>query len=284
MEGEEFVYFTDIDGFELFERGKVRDIYRVSSDTLLFVSTDRISAFDVVFPTPIAGKGIILTKITRFWFRLIEKEGIAKTHYIDDLPDKLPAHLAQRAILGKKAEPIPVECIVRFRLLGSAWREYKEHGTVHGMRLPAGLEFGYKFEEPLFTPSTKEKDGHDRNIDFATMKWKIGSTLAEKLRKTSLELATFARNWLIRKGIELVDTKFEFGLLGDDVILIDEVFTPDSSRFWVDGEKNYDKEFLREWAKGIRWNRKYPAPWIPDDIVSELLRRYKEVERRMLSE
>ena len=277
------VYFTDIKGFDLLFRGKVRDVYRYSDNSLFLVTTDRISAFDIVFPTPIPHKGYILAKITTFWFKKIKEEDILETHFItDEIPDKAPKYLEGRSFIVRRADVLPVECIVRFSLLGSAWREYKEKGTVHGKSMPKEMVYGQDFEEPIFTPSTKEKDGHDINIDFESMKSMVGSRLAEEMKEKSILISKYAKEYLNKKGIKLLDTKLEFGKIGDNLVLIDEIFTPDSSRFWVGKNQDfYDKEYLRQYLLSLRWDRKQPAPMLPKKIVQELKNRYNVILQRL---
>lgn len=280
-----FVAFTDVSELKLVFRGKVRDVYETSEDEWLMIATDRISAFDVILPTPIPDKGKILTQISSFWFKKIEKELGISTHFVSDSAPECPK-FEGRTMKVKKAEPMPVECIVRFNLLGSAWREYKESGTIHGVKYVSGLKYGDELPEPLFTPSTKaEKGVHDENIDFERMVQIVGEKLAEKMREESIKISKFARDFLMGKGIILLDTKFEFGLCDGKLTLIDEVFTPDSSRFWIkgEGEEFYDKEFLRQYLLKIRWDKTPPAPWLSEDFVEELKRRYKKVLEITLS-
>ncbi len=277
--------FPDID---LLRRGKVRDIYDLGVH-LLLVATDRISAFDVVLPDGIPGKGRVLTQISIFWFKQMEE--IVRNHIattdVKAFPEKLQRYagiLEGRSMLVKKTRPIPVECIVRGYLSGSGWQEYKEKGMVCGIKLPEGLVESSRLAEPIFTPSTKADEGHDVNISFAEVQEIIGVALAEKLRDTSLRIYSRARQTAEQRGIIIADTKFEFGLYGDEFMIIDEILTPDSSRFWslkdyVPGrsQDSYDKQIVRDYLLTLDWNKTYPGPALPKEIVEKTAMRYREI-------
>ncbi len=279
---------TDIPGAKLLNRGKVRDIYD-AGEFMLIVTTDRISAFDVVMNEPIPYKGIVLNQISKFWFE--QTRNIIANHFITDevkeFPSPFSEHeetLAGRSMLVKKANPFPVECIVRGYLAGSAWKEYREHGTVHGQQMPAGLKNSSRLPEPIFTPSTKAESGHDENISFDQMVAIIGSTYSEKLREVSLKLYQYGAEVARQKGIIIADTKFEFGLLNGEMILIDEVMTPDSSRFWPaksykpgKSQPSLDKQYLRDYLETLNWDKTPPPPRLPEDIVENTSRKYLEI-------
>ena len=269
-------------------RGKVRDIYDLG-DKLLLIATDRISAFDVVLPEGIPGKGRVLTGISLFWFK--QTEDIVGNHLItadlDRFPEKLKKYrklLEGRSMLVKKAKPFPVECIVRGYLSGSGWKEYREKGMVCGIRLPEGLVESSKLSEPIFTPSTKAEEGHDINISFEDMKAIIGDDTAERLRDLSLSIYLRAREIAESRGIIIADTKFEFGLLDGRIILIDELLTPDSSRFWSmkdyrpgRGQDSYDKQIVRDYLLTLNWDKRPPGPHLPEDIIRKTSERYREI-------
>lgn len=269
-------------------RGKVRDIYDLG-DKLLLIATDRISAFDVVLPDGIPGKGKVLTGISIFWFK--QTEDIVGNHLItadvDRFPEKLKKYrklLEGRSMLVKKARPFPVECIVRGYLSGSGWKEYREKGTVCGIRLPEGLVESSRLNEPIFTPSTKAEEGHDINISFEEMKDIVGNETAERLRELSLSIYRRAREIAEGKGIIIADTKFEFGLLDNEIILIDELLTPDSSRFWSMKDYNpgrsqdsYDKQIVRDYLLTLDWDMRPPGPPLPDEIIRKTSERYREI-------
>ena len=269
-------------------QGKVRDIFDLG-DQLLIVATDRISAFDVVLPDPIPYKGEVLTKISLFWFDLLGD--IVPNHLLSadecDLPESLADHasaLRGRFMLVKKAEVFPVECIVRGYLAGSGWKEYQEHGTVCGQALPEGLVESSRLPEPIFTPSTKAAIGeHDENISFEQMVGIIGAEAAERLRDVSIALYSAARDHAATRGIIIADTKFEFGLVDGEITLIDEVLTPDSSRFWPAdeyepgrGQASFDKQFVRDWLETTDWDKKPPAPALPEDVIVMTAEKYVE--------
>ncbi|RKZ21284.1 phosphoribosylaminoimidazolesuccinocarboxamide synthase [bacterium] len=274
----------DIPGLELYKRGKVRDVFFLE-DKLLFVATDRISAFDWVLPTPIPGKGKVLNALSVFWFKKTEK--LVKNHFITDNPAEFGIdvpEIKERSMVVEKTEVIPFECIVRGYLAGSAWRSYKKTGMVGEYKLPEGLREAEKFEEPLFTPTTKAEAGHDKDVTFKEMEDKLGSEKARFLREKSIELYLFARDYLERKGIILADTKFEFGIKDGEIILIDEIFTPDSSRFWpldsyIPGKPqlDLDKEFVRQYLLSTGWDRNSPPPELPPEIVERTKERYEKL-------
>jgi len=269
-------------------RGKVRDIYDLG-DKLLLIATDRISAFDVVLPDGIPGKGKVLTGISLFWFK--QMGGIVKNHVITADVDEFPLEfrryrglLEGRSMLVKKAKPFPVECIVRGYLSGSGWKEYREKGTVCGIRLPGGLVESSRLNEPIFTPSTKAEEGHDINITFDEMKGIVGKDTAEKLRELSLSVYSRAREIAEGKGIIIADTKFEFGLFDNEIIVIDELLTPDSSRFWSKkdyregkGQDSYDKQIVRDYLLTLKWDMRPPGPHLPEDIIRKTSERYREI-------
>ena len=277
---------TDFPGLNLVKRGKVRDIYDLG-DAYLMVATDRISAFDVIMPDPIPDKGKILNLISLFWFEIMKP--LVPNHVIssnvDEYPDVCRPYakiLDQRSMLVKKAETIPIECVVRGYISGSGWNDYKESGSVCGIKLPEGLKESAKLAEPLFTPSTKEEIGsHDINIDFAETVNRIGKPLADRIKSLSLEIYKKGSQLADKQGIIIADTKFEFGLAGDDIILIDEVLTPDSSRFWPKedympgrSQKSFDKQYVREYLISIKWDKKPPAPSLPEDVIKNTRRKY----------
>jgi len=284
---------TDLGPTPLIGRGKVRDLYAVG-DALLMVATDRISAFDHVLGTGIPGKGKILTQISLFWFELVKD--IVPNHLIasevEDFPEPLQKYADQlegRSMLVKRAQMFPVECVARGYLAGSGWKEYKASGTVCGIKLPTGLEDGSRLPEPLFTPSTKSQDGtHDENISFATVEHAVGANTAQKLRRLTLDIYAKASRHAESRGLILADTKFEFGMIGDGMVLADEVLTPDSSRFWEasawkpgGAQPSFDKQFVRDYLESIHWNKQAPAPSLPDDVAQRTLEKYLEAFRRL---
>jgi phosphoribosylaminoimidazole-succinocarboxamide synthase len=260
-------------------------------DEMLMVTSDRISAFDVVFPTPIPGKGRVLTALSVHWFETLGHLG---AHHFLGAPNEEwlreftpnPKSLIDRCLRVRKCNPLPVECIVRGSLEGGGWREYKERGAIQEHALPPGLKIHDRLPQPLFTPSTKASSGHDENISFEQMQAIVGSDVAGQLRARSLALFIAARDRLAEAGITLADTKFEFGWDGHSLVLIDEVLTPDSSRFLVPGDDGspvaMDKQFVRDWALSLDWNREPPAPVIPDEIVAQTSARYREIAERIL--
>ncbi|AEH23139.1 Phosphoribosylaminoimidazole-succinocarboxamide synthase [Thermodesulfobacterium geofontis OPF15] len=288
---ENALFQTDIKEIPLLKRGKVRDIYDLG-DRLLIVVTDRISAFDVVLPTPIPDKGKILTLMTLFWLDFLKDivENHLITAHIEEYPKILKPYkeiLYQRSMIVKKAKVIPVECIVRGYITGSAMKEYQKTGKVCGIKLPEGLKEADKLPEPIFTPSTKAEEGHDINITLDELINIVRKEVAETLRDLSLKLYIKASNYAESKGIIIADTKFEFGFYEGKIILIDEVLTPDSSRFWPKDEyepgkpqKSFDKQFIRDWLSSLSWEENAP-PTIPPDIVEKTRAKYFEALYRL---
>ncbi len=289
------LFESDLESLPLVNRGKVRDIYAVGDDRLLIVTSDRLSAFDVVLPTPISGKGEVLTEVSNFWFE--RTRAIIANHLTDvALEEVLPnarerRQVAGRATVVRKLRPLPAEAIVRGYLAGTAWKDYGRTGAVCGIPLPGGLRQADKLAEPLFTPSTKAELGaHDDNISFAKLADLIGRETAERLRGTSLAIYTLARDHAETRGIIVADTKFEFGLdENDGLVLIDEVVTPDSSRFWpIDtyapgsSPPSFDKQFVRDYLESIGWDKKPPAPELPADIVAKTAGKYREARHRII--
>jgi phosphoribosylaminoimidazole-succinocarboxamide synthase len=271
---------------KLFKKGKVRNVYEIE-DKLLIVATDRISAFDFVLPSLIPHKGQVLTQLSRFWFDYASLVCLNHliTAEVSEFPPVLQKHremLDKRAMLVKKTEVVPIECVVRGYLSGSGWKEYKSSGKVCGIKLPEGLRESDPLAEPIFTPSTKAEVGHDENITFKGMEKTVGAALAKKIRKVSLELY----NRATLHAIIIADTKFEFGLEGDDLVLIDEVFTPDSSRFWPlatyepgKGQPSFDKQFVRDYLETTGWDKKSDPPVLPPDIIAKTSQKYIEIYR-----
>ncbi|MDD5529377.1 MAG: phosphoribosylaminoimidazolesuccinocarboxamide synthase [bacterium] len=281
---------TNLKGIPLISRGKVRDIYDLGSE-LLIVATDRISAFDFILPTGIPDKGKVLTELSKFWFELTKD--IIPNHLISTDVDEFPSNLREyksilegRSMLVKKTSVVPVECVVRGWLAGSGWEEYQKSGTVCGIQLPKGLVESSKLLTAIFTPTTKATEGHDMPINFEQCRKLVGDEVADSLRRKSIALYTFAAEYARKKGIIIADTKFEFGILNNQIILIDEVFTPDSSRFWsvsdyVEGEsqKSFDKQFVRDYLLSIKWNKQPPVPELPDEIVKKTMEKYMDAVR-----
>ncbi len=286
------VFETNFPDLKLKHRGKVRDLYEID-DYLLMVATDRISAFDVVMPTPIPDKGVILTQMSLFWFDFLRDltENHLVTADVFQYPPSCQAYVEElkgRSMLVVKAKPLAVECIVRGYLAGSGLKEYRRTGTVCGIKLPPGLQEADRLPEPVFTPSTKAQEGHDVNITFEECARIIGQELAEKVRELSLKIYQKAAAYAEERGIIIADTKFEFGLYQDRLILIDEVLTPDSSRFWPKDryqpgrpQESFDKQFLRDWLEEIGWDKKPPAPALPPEIVEKTRSRYLEALKRL---
>ena len=279
---------------KLFMRGKVRDTYELGSDRLLMVATDRISAFDHVLPNGIPDRGKVLTQLSIFWFS--QTDTFQPNHLVSGMvPDLPPAlknyreELAGRFMIVRKAKRIDFECVVRGYLAGSAWKEYQETQTLAGEKMPPGLRQSEKLAYPTFSPATKAESGHDENITFDQMKKELGDELATKLRDASLELYKYASEFSARRGLILADTKFEFGVVGEDVILIDEVLTPDSSRYW-DGAtyrvgvtpEAYDKQFVRDWLTRSGWDKESDPPRLPDDVVTQTRLRYLAAYQRLV--
>ena len=283
---------TSLSDLPLLRRGKVRDVYSIDDDRLLIVATDRISAFDCVLPTPIERKGEVLTALSQFWF---EKLGhVVANHLltsdVEQMPEVVRRHvqtLARRSMLVKRAEVFPVECVVRGYLVGSGWKDYLRTGEVCGHKLPTGLLESAELPEPLFTPSTKAEAGHDENISEAQVRDLIGAEATDMLRDASLRLYTEARSYARERGIIIADTKFEFGLdKNGSLVLVDEVLTPDSSRFWPAddyqpgrSQPSFDKQFVRDYLETLDWDKKPPAPAIPPDVAQATTARYVEAYR-----
>lgn len=285
---------TNFPKLKFLNRGKVRDLYAVQ-DSLLMVATDRISAFDVIMPNPIPGKGAILNKMSTFWFKQMESiigNHIISTNAADFPPECAPYYdsLKDRSMLVKKATPLPVECIVRGYLSGSGWNDYRHSQTVSGIKLPNGLKESCKLPQTIFTPTTKAPEGeHDSPITRVEMEDIIGSELTDQVIKKSLAIYERAASIALAAGIIIADTKMEFGLIGNELILIDELLTPDSSRFWPAddyeegrSQKSFDKQFLRDYLLSIHWNQKPPAPELPPDIIEKTRAKYEEAYSRLV--
>ena len=290
------VFETNLTHLPLIAKGKVRDIYDVDSQHMLIVTTDRLSAFDVVLPDPVAGKGIVLTQVSNFWFNKLKD--IIPNHLSDltladlKLTSDEKAMLEGRSIIVKKLKPLPVEAIVRGYIIGSGWKDYQQSGKVCGLPLPKGLQLADKLPEAIFTPSTKaEVGGHDININFSRMHALIGGFLADQVRDVSLQLYKKAAQFALQKGIIIADTKFEFGL--DDaghLILIDEILTPDSSRFWPAKQyypgispPSFDKQFIRDYLETLDWDKTEPGPHLPADILQKSADKYQEVANLLIN-
>lgn len=283
------VLSVELPGIPLFRRGKVRELFDLG-DTLLLVATDRLSAFDVVLPNGIPGKGIVLTQLSAFWFEWFAER--VPSHYLTtELPEQFSAYrgiLQGRSMLVRKAERIPVECVARGYLAGSAWAEYRTSGMVAGVRLPRGLRESERLPEPLFTPAVKSDTGHDENITFDELVRRVGEELAERLRERTLEIYVAAERYARERGVIIADTKLEFGWIDGELAVIDELLTPDSSRFW--GAEQYqpgrpqpsfDKQFVRDWLLASGWNKQPPAPALPPDVVEKTAEKYREAYRRL---
>ena len=283
---------SNLTSLKFLHRGKVRDLYEVDADHLLIVQTDRLSAFDVILPTPIPGKGEVLTAVSNFWFKKlghvipnhlsgIDPESVVKT-------ETEKAQVRGRAFVTKKLKPLPIEAIVRGYLVGSGWKDYKKTGAVCGIQLPAGLQEAQKLPQPLFTPSTKAAVGeHDENISFEEAKKLLGAEMAEKVKTATLALYTQAAEYALTRGIIIADTKFEFGTdAAGTLYLIDEALTPDSSRFWPADQyqvgtnpPSFDKQFVRDWLESSGWNKQPPAPQVPADVLQKTADKYREAQR-----
>lgn len=284
------VWETNLEGARFLSRGKVRDLYEIGGD-LLLIASDRLSAFDVVLPTPIPDKGRVLTQLSLFWFNLLRD--VIPNHVITttDFPAALAAHkniLEGRTMLCRKTEPIPIECVVRGYLAGSGWKDYQKTGAVCGIPLPKGLRDSDALPEPIFTPATKATSGHDENISIEQAGGIIGKPLAERLRDISLEIYRRAVAYAQPRGIMLADTKFEFGLIGNELIWIDEALTPDSSRFWPaaayqpgHAQPSFDKQYVRDYLEQIGWNKQPPGPVLPPEVVTQTRAKYREAYQRL---
>ncbi|MDP6452311.1 MAG: phosphoribosylaminoimidazolesuccinocarboxamide synthase [SAR202 cluster bacterium] len=273
-----------------FHSGKVRDTYTIDDDTLLMVASDRISAFDVVLPTGIPDKGAVLNQISAYWFN--HTSHLIPNHLIalaSDRPDlDIPPEIARMAMVVKKAQRLDVECVVRGFITGSAWSEYRKSGTVQGKPMPEGLRDGDPFPEVLFTPTTKAEVGHDENMSFDEVIDMVGADIANQLRDKTIEVFEYARDIARSKGVIIADTKMEFGLIDDELILIDELLTPDSSRFWDaqgyepgKSQPSFDKQFVRDWLNEAGWDHEPPSPELPDEIVEKTRQRYIEAYSKL---
>jgi len=289
-ETKETLLTLDLPGVPKVKSGKVREVFDLG-ESLLFVATDRISAFDCVMPNGIPNKGEVLTQISHFWFD--QFEWIVPNHRLsfpgDPLPERVGprrGELARRSMVVKKAAPLPIECVVRGYLSGSGWKEYRKSQTVCGVALPAGLTESAELPEPIFTPATKAETGHDENIPYARAAELVGKAVAERARELSLQIYAAARAHAGERGIIIADTKFEFGMMQGELILIDEVLTPDSSRFWPAesyqpgrGQPSYDKQFVRDYLESLDWDKTPPAPPLPEEIVGRTREKYLEAYR-----
>ncbi len=284
---------TDFLELELYASGKVRDVYRVNDQHLLFVATDRISAFDYVLATGIPHKGRVLTQISLFWFDFLRD--LVPNHVVAADVERYPANVRKyadqlrgRSMLVKRADMVPVECVVRGYISGSAWKEYKAEGRVCGIELPAGLKESDELPQPIFTPATKASSGHDQNISFEEMVRIVGPELSRNLRDLTLKIYTKAADYARQKGILIADTKFEFGVTPQGITLADEVLTPDSSRFWPAdkyqpgrAQESYDKQYVRDYLEQIRWNKQPPAPALPPEVARKTSEKYLEAYRQL---
>ncbi len=282
---------TSLPSASFFSRGKVRDVYEAGPGQLLIIATDRLSAFDVVMGEGIPSKGWVLTQLSCFWFEMYGKS--IPNHFLSaslgDYPSELRPFAGQlegRSMLVRKTEPFPIECVVRGYLAGSGLKEYRNSGTVCGIKLPAGLSEGSKFDQPIFTPATKATTGHDENITWEETVSRIGSEAAQKLRDYSLDLYSRARDYAAGRGIIIADTKFEWGRSGDDILLIDEVLTPDSSRFWPQqgyepgkAQPSFDKQYVRDYLESLHWNKQPPPPPLPPEVVERTSEKYRQAYR-----
>jgi len=283
---------TDFSGAERYARGKVRDVYAAGGE-LLIVATDRISAFDYILPTGIPEKGKVLTQLSIFWFDFLRD--ITPTHFLTANVDEYPAvfapyraQLAGRSMLVKRARMVEIECVARGYLSGSGWKEYRRAGTICGIPLPAGLRESDRLPEPIFTPSTKAQTGHDENISFAQVVSMVGAELAGRLRDLTLRIYSRAADYAAARGVIIADTKFEFGFVGDELVLGDEVLTPDSSRFWPAEswqpgrpQDSYDKQYVRDYLESIHWNKQPPAPALPAEVTRCTSEKYRQAYRAL---
>ncbi|HEX4121436.1 MAG TPA: phosphoribosylaminoimidazolesuccinocarboxamide synthase [Verrucomicrobiae bacterium] len=282
----------ELPGVQKVKSGKVREVFDLGRE-LLFVATDRISAFDCVMPNGIPRKGEVLTQISYFWFAQTER--LVPNHLISKAGDQLPPalqrfseQLGRRSMIVKKAQPLAIECVVRGYLSGSGWKDYQKTGCVCGLKLPAGLRDSSRLPEPLFTPATKAETGHDENISFEEACKITGPEIASKARDLSLKIYSFAAEYALKRGLIIADTKFEFGLVDGTLVLIDEVLTPDSSRFWPAdkyepgrGQPSFDKQFVRDYLETLSWNKQPPAPALPPEVISKTTGKYLEAYERL---
>ena len=283
---------TNLPGVERYGRGKVRDVYGIDGK-LLIVATDRISAFDYILATGIPDKGRVLTQLSIFWFDFLRD--VTPTHFLtaqlNQYPEPLPQFADQlegRSMLVKRAKMVEIECVARGYLSGSGWKEYQQQGTVCGIPLPKGLRESDKLPEPIFTPATKAQTGHDENVSFEHVVSLIGEDLAKRLRDLTLDIYSRAAKYAETKGIIIADTKFEFGFVGDELVLGDEVLTPDSSRFWPaetykpgGAQFSFDKQYVRDYLESIRWNKQPPAPGLPEDVAAKTGEKYRQAYRAL---
>lgn len=282
----------ELPGIKKLKSGKVREIFDLG-DRLLFVASDRISAFDVVMPNGIPRKGEVLTQISYFWFD--QTAGLVENHLTGRAGDPLPAELqkfsdqlSRRSMIVKKTQPLAIECVVRGYLSGSGWKDYQKTGCVCGVKLPAGLQDSSRLPEPIFTPATKAETGHDENISFETACGIVGQEIAEQARDLSLEIYSFAAEYALKRGLIIADTKFEFGMRDGKLILIDEVLTPDSSRFWPAdqykagrGQPSFDKQFVRDYLETLSWNKQPPGPMLPPEVIAKTTEKYLEAYEKL---
>jgi phosphoribosylaminoimidazole-succinocarboxamide synthase len=288
------LFQTDLGSLEFLHRGKVRDLYAIDAGRLLVIQTDRLSAFDVILPTPIPGKGKVLTALSRFWFEKLS--GIVRNHLLPDDPLSVVApaerdQVAGRAMVVRRLEPLPVEAVVRGYLAGSGWKDYQESGAICGIALPPGLPQAARLAEPIFTPASKAPSGeHDENIDYASVERAIGAGHARAVRELSIRLYREAAGYAAERGVIIADTKFEFGTdAAGGLWLIDEALTPDSSRFWPAesyrtgvSPPSFDKQFVRDWLETQPWNKRHPAPALPPEVLAKTAEKYAEALRRLV--
>jgi phosphoribosylaminoimidazole-succinocarboxamide synthase len=286
--------FLDLPGIKKLRSGKVREVFDLS-ETLLFVATDRLSAFDVILPDPIPRKGAVLNQLSAFWFNRFDKiDNHFVTAAFGEFPKELQsfrAQLAGRSMVVRKTKPLPVECVVRGYLAGSGWKEYQESQSVCGIKLPAGLKLASQLPEPIFTPATKSESGHDLNIDMNECRRMLGSEMADRVRDLSLQIYSAGRDYAVQRGIIVADTKFEFGMVDGQLLLIDECLTPDSSRFWPKGRyvvgqspPSFDKQFVRDYLETLDWDKTPPAPSLPTDVIAKTSAKYVEAFERLTGE
>ncbi len=282
----------ELPGVRKLKSGKVREVFDLGQH-LLFVASDRISAFDCVMPNGIPRKGEVLTQLSYFWF--VQTAAIVPNHLVSKAGDPLPpalqrfsGQLDRRSMIVKKAQPLPIECVVRGYLSGSGWKDYQKTGAVCGLKIPPGLRESSRLPEPLFTPATKAETGHDENISFAQAREITGAEIAGKARDLSLKIYSFAADYALKRGIIIADTKFEFGLIDGTLVLIDEVLTPDSSRFWLAdkyeagrGQPSFDKQFVRDYLETLSWNKQPPAPPLPPEVIARTTGKYLEAYERL---
>ncbi len=289
-ENNSSLFETSIKSLQFLHRGKVRDLYAVGADKLLVVQTDRLSAFDVILPTPIPGKGRVLTELSFFWFKKLAH--VVPHHLTGIAPESVVAddergQVTGRAMVVKKLKPLLIEAVVRGYVIGSGWKDYQNTGAICGIKLPAGLKQADKLPQPIFTPASKAPAGeHDENITFAEAEKTVGAELAAKVRDISMRLYTEAAEYAATRGIIIADTKFEFGELDGELVLIDEALTPDSSRFWPAADyrpgispPSFDKQIVRDWLETQTWNKKPPAPVLPPEVLKKTTEKYREVQR-----